>query len=74
MSATGVVYSERVTLEKHRDSLTKYCYDLSKLIIAVAVVNPLVSKPLDPLALMLGIVGSMVFLVLAILVEKGKSR
>jgi len=29
-------------LEKHRDNLIKYCYDLSKIIATVAVINQLI--------------------------------
>lgn len=69
----GRGYSDRVNLDKHRDSLAKYCYDLSKVIVAVSVLNPLVTKPFNMLELVIGVFGGVAFLALAILIEKGKT-
>ena len=32
-----------MNLDKHRESLVKYCYDISKVAFAIAVVNPLMT-------------------------------
>ncbi len=63
-----------IDLDKHRDSLAKYCYDLSKVILAVSFVNPLVTKTLSPIELLLGLRGAIGFLLLAILIERGESQ
>jgi hypothetical protein len=61
-----------VNLDRHRESLTKYCYDVSKVALAVAVVNPLVTKSLSLTEVFVGLLGSIGFLILAILIEKGR--
>ena len=73
MPPSAVGYSERVNLDKHRDSLAKYCYDLSKVTIAIMVLNPLVTKPFSASDLALGLFAGLAFLVLAILIERGGS-
>ncbi|MGH7251002.1 MAG: hypothetical protein ACREIK_04025, partial [Nitrospiraceae bacterium] len=60
-------------LDKHRESLTKYAYDLSKVTIAIIVLNPLVTKPFSASDLALGLFAGLAFLVLAILIEWGGS-
>lgn len=61
-----------MTLDKHRDSLAKYCYDLSKVVLAIAVFHPMVAKSLDVTGLASGVALSSLFLSLAILIEEGE--
>jgi len=60
-----------VRLDKHRDSLAKYCYDLSKVTLAVAVINPVVIKTSGFPDLVVGLVVGVLFLLLAIFIERG---
>lgn len=62
-----------IDLNKHRDSLAKYRYDLSKVIMAISVLNPLVTKPFNIIEVVIGVLGGVAFLVLAILIERGKT-
>ncbi len=60
-------------LDQHRDSLAKYCYDLGKVVVAVSILNPLVTKPFNPIEVVIGVIGGGAFPVLAILIERGKA-
>lgn len=71
-SQGSFVYSESVSLDKHRDSLAKYCYDLSKVVIAITVVNPIVTKTPSLVELAVGLLWGLGLLSLAILIERGK--
>ena len=62
---------EPVRLDKHRESLTKYCYDVSKIVLAVAVINPVAAKSGTFLDLSVGLLVAGLFLVLAVLFERG---
>jgi len=61
-----------MSLDKHRESLVKYCYDVSKVSLAIAVLNPVVTKSKNPalFEVALGVGATLVFLSLAILLEK----
>ena len=60
-----------MNLEKHRDSLIKYCYDLSKIIATVAVINQFVSKCAKTLEIITGILVSLLSLLFAMVLEEG---
>ena len=59
-----------MSLDKHRESLVKYCYDISKVAFAVAVVNPVMTKGLSMFELVLGLGATVGLLGLALLLEK----
>jgi len=59
-----------MNLDKHRESLVKYCYDISKVAFGIAVLNPTVTKGPTFLELAVGFGTTLVFLGLAVLLEK----
>lgn len=59
-----------MSLDKHRESLVKYCYDMSKVVFAVAVLNPTVTKGFSFIDLIVGLGVTTLLLSLAILLEK----
>jgi len=59
-----------MNLDKHRESLVKYCYDVSKVSFGIAVLNPTVTKSPTFLEVSVGFGTTLVFLGLAILLEK----
>ena len=59
-----------MNLDKHRESLVKYCYDISKVAFAVAVLNPAMTKGLSIFELVWGLGATIIFLGLSILLEK----
>jgi hypothetical protein len=59
-----------MNLDKHRESLVKYCYDMSKVVFAMAVLNPAVTKGPALFEFVLGVGVTTLFLSLAILLEK----
>jgi hypothetical protein len=59
-----------MNLDRHRDSLVKYCYDVSKVSFGIAVLNPTVTKGPTFLEFVVGFWTTLVFLGLAVLLEK----
>ena len=59
-----------MNLDKHRESLVKYCYDMSKVVFGVAVLNPAVSKGPSLFEYVLGMGVTTLLLGLALLLEK----
>ena len=59
-----------MNLDKHRESLVKYCYDVSKVAFAVAVLNPVMTKSPTGFELILGLGATLGFLGVALLLEK----
>ena len=59
-----------MNLDKHRESLVKYCYDISKVAFAIAVLNPLMNKGLVVFEVLLVLGATFGFLGLALLLEK----
>ena len=59
-----------MNLDKHRESLVKYCYDMSKVVFAVAVLSPVATKGPALLEQGMGLAATILFLGLAILLEK----
>lgn len=59
-----------MSLDKHRESLVKYCYDMSKVVFAMAVLNPTVTKGFALIDLVVGLGATILLLSLAILLEK----
>ena len=59
-----------MNLDKHRESLAKYCYDMSKVVFAVAVLSPMATKGPAFLEQGLGLAATVLFLGLALLLEK----
>ena len=62
-----------MNLDKHRESLVKYCYDISKVAFALAVVGPDVSKTGSFVDMTVGLFVTMAFLVFAMVLERGVS-
>jgi len=60
-----------VNLDRHRDSLAKYCYDLSKVTLAVTVINPLVTKTSGLVDFLVGFLVGGLLLLMAIRIEQG---
>jgi hypothetical protein len=58
-------------IDKHRESLVKYCYDISKVGFAVTVLNPALSQTRRWLDVVLGLGVTLMFFALAIRFEKG---
>ena len=59
-----------MNLDKHRESLVKYCYDMSKVVFAMAVLNPAVTKGSTLIEWFMGLGATFLFLGLALLLEK----
>lgn len=59
-----------MSLDKHRESLVKYCYDMSKVVFAMAVLNPTVTKGFVFIDLVVGLGVTILSLSLAMLLEK----
>ena len=59
-----------MSLDKHRESLVKYCYDMSKVVFAMAVLNPAVTKGPTLIESFVGVGATFLFLGLALLLEK----
>ncbi len=59
-----------MNLDKHRESLVKYCYDMSKVVFAVAVLNPVMTKSPTFFEFVVGFGATVGFLGLALLLEK----
>ena len=59
-----------MNLDTHRESLVKYCYDISKVAFAIAVVNPVMTKELSIFEFVLGLGTTIGLLGLALLLEK----
>jgi len=62
-----------MNLDKHRESLVKYCYDISKVACGVAVLNPAVGKTGSRGDVIIGLVVTCAFLLIAIFLEEGGS-
>jgi hypothetical protein len=60
-----------MNLDKHRESLVKYCYDISKVAFAVTVLNPAVSQSRTVFDMAIGLGITVLFFSLAIAFEKG---
>jgi hypothetical protein len=60
-----------MSLDRHRESLVKYCYDISKVAFGIAVLNPVASKVVSLVDLAIGLCVTVVFLVFALLLERG---
>ena len=59
-----------MSLDKHRESLVKYCYDMSKVVFAMAVLNPAVTKGPTFIESFVGVGATFLFLGLALLLER----
>jgi len=55
---------------KNRDDLSKYCYDISKIIIAGAVLERIFAKELNVMEVILGALAGLIFLIFGILFKK----
>ncbi|MBI4645756.1 MAG: hypothetical protein HY738_03925 [Bacteroidia bacterium] len=60
-----------IKTEKQKDNLTKYLYDISKIIIAVMVIGP-IAKPesFNIFAFVIGVVVSIIFFLLGQTLDK----
>ena len=56
--------------EKQIDNISKYCYDVSKLIMGIAVVGNLVSDKSSLHALWIGFSAGIVFLIIGYFIDK----
>ena len=66
-----VCLSVIMNLDKHRESLVKYCYDISKVAFAVTVLNPALNQSRTFLEVIIGLAITVMSFSLAILFEKG---
>jgi len=62
-----------MSLDKHRESLVKYCYDISKVAFGVAVLNPSVSQNRGLAEVALGFGLAIMFFALAMFFERGRT-
>ena len=60
-----------MSLDKHRESLVKYSYDISKVAFGLTVLNPVASKVVSLVDLAIGLCVMVMFLVFALLLERG---
>ncbi len=60
-----------IDFEENRDDLSKYFYDLSKIVIAVAVLNRLFVKDPNFLEIVFGTFTAFIFLLVGIVLKKG---
>jgi len=62
-----------MNLDNHRESLVKYCYDISKVAFGISVLNPTIgiSRGLAEIATGLGL--ALLFLGFALYLERGSS-
>jgi len=58
---------------KQRENLAKYCYDISKVIVAILVIGP-ITRPeqVTAFSFILAAAGSVAFVVLGLLLDKEK--
>lgn len=61
-----------IDLDKYRESLAKYCYDLSKVIATLGIINPLMVKNFRFTDIVIAFITAIGFLALAIIIERGK--
>jgi hypothetical protein len=59
-----------MSLDRHRESLVKYCYDISKVAFGIAVLNPVMTKGPTGFELIWGLSATLGFLGMALLLEK----
>lgn len=57
---------EIFSLDKSRNSLAKYCYDLSKIIVTIAIINPIVTEKARFVEIISGLIVAILFLAIAI--------
>ena len=56
--------------QKQIDNLSKYCYDISKLVMGLAVIGNFISDKLSLEALWIGLVCTLVFLIFGHLLDR----
>jgi len=55
--------------QKQIDNLSKYCYDISKLVMGVAVVGNLLSDKFSRNTFWIGVIATFVFLIMGFLID-----
>lgn len=58
-----------IDLDRHRESVSKYLYDISKIVITLAVLNPVFSQTVKVDDIIIGTATALVFLFLALFIE-----
>ena len=58
-----------IDLDRHRESVSKYLYDISKIVITLAVLNPVFSQTVKVNDIIIGTATALVFLFLALFIE-----
>ena len=61
----------RMNLDKHRESLVKYCYDISMVAFGISVLNPAIGLSRSLAEIVIGLVLAALFLGLALHLERG---
>ena len=56
--------------DKHRDDLSKYCYDMSKIFAVGLVLNPIFENKQNVTEIVWGIIATLGFLLFGILLKK----
>lgn len=56
--------------DKHRDDLSKYCYDMSKIFVVTLVLNPFFENKPNVTDIVLGVIATIVFIIFGILFKK----
>ncbi len=62
-----------MSLVRHREGFVKSCFDMSKVVFALAVLGPAVSKTGSFVDMAVGLFVTVVFLVFAMVLERGVS-
>lgn len=55
---------------KHRDDLSKYCYDMSKIFVVILVLNPFFEKNLHLSVILMGLLIAVMFIIFGMLFKK----
>jgi hypothetical protein len=58
-------------IKRQRENLAKYCYDISKIMVAVPVIGNIMSDRFSLLVFWAGIIGADIFLILGHFLDKG---
>ena len=55
---------------KHIDNIARYCYDISKLMLGILVVDNIVSDKFNYMAFWIGLAATSVFFILGYLIDR----
>ena len=56
--------------DKHRDDLSKYCYDMSKIYVVILVLNPFFEENIHISIILMGFLISVLFIIFGMSLKK----